>query len=91
MFAISVGMVIAATTPIIPRVIKTSANVKPLFILSSIYSKGLTLKFVASKLEQELNKPYTLANLSNKLRNETITYREMKIIAKIIGCTLELK
>ena len=56
-----------------------------------LYSKGLTVKYVARQVDQELNKPYTLANLSNKLRNETITYREMKIIAKIIGCTLELK
>ena len=56
-----------------------------------LYAKGLTLKFVAQELEQRLNKPYTLANLSNKLRNETITYREMKLIAEIIGSNLELK
>ncbi len=56
-----------------------------------LYTKGLTLKFVAQELEKRLNKPYTLANLSNKLRNETITYREMKLIAEIINCSLELK
>ena len=56
-----------------------------------LYTKGLTLKFVAQELEKQLNKPYTLANLSNKLRNETITYREMKLIAEIIDCSLELK
>lgn len=56
-----------------------------------LYSKGLTLKYIAHELEKRLNKPYTLANLSNKLRNETITYREMKIIAEIIDCSLELK
>lgn len=56
-----------------------------------LYAKGLTLKFVAQELEKRLNKPYTLANLSNKLRNETITYREMKLIAGIIGSNLELK
>lgn len=56
-----------------------------------LYAKGLTLKFVAHELEKRLNKPYTLANLSNKLRNETITYREMKLIAEIIGSNLELK
>ncbi|MBQ8458796.1 LLM class flavin-dependent oxidoreductase [bacterium] len=56
-----------------------------------LYTKGLTLKYVAQELEKRLNKPYTLANLSNKLRNETITYREMKLIANIIGCSLELK
>lgn len=56
-----------------------------------LYAKGLILKFVAQELEKRLNKPYTLANLSNKLRNETITYREMKLIAEIIGSNLELK
>lgn len=56
-----------------------------------LYTKGLTLKYVAQQLELYLNKPYTLANLSNRLRNETITYKEMKLITKIIGCTLELK
>lgn len=56
-----------------------------------LYAKGFTLKFVAQELEKRLNKPYTLANLSNKLRNETITYREMKLIAEIIGSNLELK
>ena len=56
-----------------------------------LYAKGLTLKFVAQELEKRLNKPYPLANLSNKLRNETITYREMKLIAVIIGSNLELK
>ncbi len=56
-----------------------------------LYQKGLTLKFVAEELGIRLGKTYTLANLSNKLRNETITYREMKIIADIIGCSLELR
>ena len=56
-----------------------------------LYAKGLTLKFVAQELEKRLNKPYTLANLSNKFLNETITYREMKLIAEIIGSNLELK
>ena len=55
-----------------------------------LYTKGLTLKFVAQELEKQLNKPYSLANLSNKLRNETITYREMRLIADIIGCKIEI-
>lgn len=55
-----------------------------------LYQKGLNLKFVSEELGKRLNKPYSLANLSNKLRNETITYREMKIIAEIIDCKLEL-
>lgn len=55
-----------------------------------LYQKGLNLKYVSEELSKKLNKPYSLANLSNKLRNETITYREMKIIAEIINCKLEL-
>jgi len=56
-----------------------------------LYNKGLTLKYVAQELEKRLNKPYSLANLSNKLRNETITYREIRIIADIIGSKIVFK
>lgn len=55
-----------------------------------IYNRGLTLKAVAEELGKRLGKKYSLANLSNKLRNEKITYREMKIIADILNCSLEL-
>lgn len=55
-----------------------------------LYQKVLTLKYIAEELSCQLGKPYSLANLSNKLRNETITYREMKLIAEIIHCRLEL-
>ena len=55
-----------------------------------LYQKGLTLKYIAEELSVRLGKSYSLANLSNKLRNETITYREMKLIAEIIHCRLEL-
>lgn len=59
-------------------------------VKEKLYQKGYSLKYIAQELEKRLNKPYSLANLSNKLRNETITYREMKIIAEIIDCNLEL-
>lgn len=55
-----------------------------------LYHKGLTLKYVAEELGKRVEKKYSLANLSNKLRNETITYREMKIISQIIDCNLEI-
>lgn len=55
-----------------------------------LYHKGLSLKFVAEESSKKLDKSYSLANLSNKLRNETITYKEMKLIAEIIDCKLEL-
>ena len=60
-------------------------------VKEQLYQKGLSLKYVAEQLEKILQKPYSLANLSNKLRNETISYREMKLIAQIIGCKLELE
>lgn len=54
-----------------------------------LYQNGLSLTFIANELSKRLNKTYTLANLSNKLRNETITHREMKIIADILNCELK--
>jgi len=40
--AFNVGRVIAATTPIIPRVINTSARVKPLFSKKFLLKKETT-------------------------------------------------
>lgn len=54
-----------------------------------LYEKGLNLTYVANALEKRLDKPYSLANLSNKLRNDTITYREMVIIADILNYDLK--
>ena len=45
----------------------------------------ITLTELAQALEKRLNKPYSMQNLSNKLRNETITHREMLLIADILG------
>ncbi|HIT91465.1 MAG TPA: hypothetical protein IAD11_00880 [Candidatus Stercorousia faecigallinarum] len=59
-------------------------------VKEKLYQKGLSLKYISEELSKKLDKPYSLANLSNKLRNETITYREMKLIAEIIDCELEL-
>ncbi len=36
-------------------------------------------------MEQKLNKSYSIANLSNKLRKGSITYEEIKLIADILG------
>ena len=46
---------------------------------------NVSLTELAAALGKRLNKPYSLNNLSNKLRNETITHREMLIIADILG------
>lgn len=50
---------------------------------------GVSLTELAEALGKRLNKPYSMQNLSNKLRNETITHREMLVIADILGYELK--
>lgn len=50
---------------------------------------NVSLTELAVSLSKRLNKPYSMQNLSNKLRNETITHREMLIIADILGYDLK--
>ena len=50
---------------------------------------NINLTELAQALGKRLNKPYSMQNLSNKLRNETITHREMIIIADILGYDLK--
>ncbi|MBQ8458844.1 LLM class flavin-dependent oxidoreductase [bacterium] len=50
---------------------------------------NVNLTELAESLGKRLNKPYSMQNLSNKLRNETITHREMIIIADILGYDLK--
>ena len=50
---------------------------------------NVSLTELAMTLEKRLNKPYSMQNLSNKLRNETISHREMLIIADILGYDLK--
>ncbi len=50
---------------------------------------NINLTELAQALAKRLNKPYSMQNLSNKLRNETITYREMLVIADILGYDLK--
>lgn len=50
---------------------------------------NISLSELAQSLGKRLNKPYSMQNLSNKLRNETITHREMLIIADILGYDLK--
>ncbi len=50
---------------------------------------NVSLSELAQNLGKRLNKPYSMQNLSNKLRNETITHREMLIIADILGYELK--
>ena len=50
---------------------------------------NVSLTELTSALGKRLNKPYSMQNLSNKLRKETITHREMLIIADILGYELK--
>ena len=46
--------------------------------------RDTTLTELARQIGIVENKHYTLNNLSQKLRNETISYREIKLIAEIL-------
>lgn len=50
--------------------------------------KGTTLTGIAEFLSERTNKKYSINNLSNKLRADTIRYSEMKIIAETLGMKL---
>lgn len=47
--------------------------------------RDMTLKELAQKIGEVQNKNYSLASLSQKLRKETISYKEIKLIAQILG------
>ena len=53
--------------------------------------KCWTQEKLAKELGLSLNKKYTAKNLGNKLRFETIPYREIKVIADILGLKIEFK
>ena len=50
---------------------------------------NISLTELAEALSKKLGKRYSMQNLSNKLRNETITHREMLVIADILGYDLQ--
>ena len=47
--------------------------------------RDITLKELARRIGEMQNKQYSLASLSQKLRKETISYKEVKLIAQILG------
>ena len=50
-----------------------------------LLQKGTLMKDLVTEMGKRLNKKYSSENLSNKLRNETITYKEILLIADILG------
>lgn len=51
--------------------------------------KGWTLEKLAQEMGKRLNKKYTANNLTKKISKETIPYREIKLIADILGYDIE--
>ena len=49
-----------------------------------VNDRDTTLKQLAQMIGDAQNKNYSLASLSQKLRNETISYKEMKLIAQLL-------
>ena len=47
--------------------------------------KGWTLEKLAQEMGKRLDKKYTANNLTKKISKETIPYREIKLIADILG------
>ena len=47
--------------------------------------EGLTQKKLASIIEENSGKKYTADGLSRKLNRDTITYKEVALIADILG------
>lgn len=60
-------------------------------IKSLAAQKGKTLTSIAQYLTEHSGKRYSINNLSNKLRADTIRYAEMKLIADALGMELVFK
>ncbi len=53
-------------------------------IKNLVADKDYTLTKLANEMGKRLNKNYSLASLSQKLRNGTISYKEVRLIADIL-------
>lgn len=54
-------------------------------IKNLVADKDLTLTKLAELMGQKLGRKYSLASLSQKLRNGTISYKEVMLIAEILN------
>ncbi len=54
-----------------------------------LLDENITLTEIAKALGNRSHKKYSMQNLSNKLHNETITYKDMFLIADILGYDLK--
>lgn len=53
--------------------------------------EDLTQKKLASIIEEHIGKKYTADGLSRKLNRDTITYREVAMIADILGYEIKVE
>ena len=58
-------------------------------IKSIIVQSGYKLKYINDALNKKNNTNFTIQNLSNKIRNETIQYKLLKEIMDIIGYDIQ--
>lgn len=68
--------------------IRRGANVKnPILneIKNLVADRDMTLTTLANKMGEKLGRKYSLASLSQKLRNGTISYKEVMLIAEILN------
>jgi len=56
-----------------------------------LVERNMTLSELAKKLGENLNKDYSLNNLSGKLRKDTISFKEVDLIADILGYEIVFK
>jgi len=56
-----------------------------------LIEKNMTLSELAKQLGINLDKEYSLNNLSSKLRKETISFKEVDLITKILGYEIIFK
>ena len=54
-------------------------------IKNLVADRDITLTKLAQKIEEKTGKKYSLASLSQKLRNATIPYKEVRLIAEILN------
>ena len=58
----------------------TKQQIKYLLLLNN-----LTMTDLCKKMSERFNSPYTIHNISGKLKRDTIKYSEMKTILDILG------
>lgn len=58
----------------------TKQQIKHLLLLNNI-----TMTELCKKMSERINQPYSIHNISGKLKRDTIKYSEMKTILDILG------